>query len=214
MRGTTRRVDALEVEQLERRQRDRGVPGLRVGHVPVAGGDLGEEREDGVPEVAVPRHQLPGAPAEEPVRLRVLDLAPDDRPDDLPELGRVHLVVAGHHGGHVDPLRDRPAIAADDGGPDAAVAVVLDHLDPRVAGRAGARRGRVARSVVDHEDAVDERRDPRQRRPDQLLLVVRGHDDGDCLPVDQSANLTRSRTQTARKPSRQVMFLPSSNVRP
>ena len=71
-------VDPVEVEQLQVRQRDRRVAGLRVGHVPVAGGDLREQREHRVAEVAVARDHLPRLAGEEAVRLGVVDVAARD----------------------------------------------------------------------------------------------------------------------------------------
>ena len=56
-------------------------------------------------------------------------------------------------------------------GADAAVALVLDDLDARVADRSCALHCRVARAVVDDVYAIDERGDAAQRRRDQLLLV-------------------------------------------
>ena len=53
---------------------DRRVSGLRVGDVPVARGDLREERQECVPEVPVVRDQVPRLTREQPVCLRVVDL--------------------------------------------------------------------------------------------------------------------------------------------
>ena len=115
---------------------DRRVAGLRVGDVPVAGRDLRQQREHGVAEVAVARDQLPRAAREEAVRLRVVDLAAGDRAGDRLQVGRVHLVVAGHDAGDVDSVLERPAVAGQDRGADALVLLVRDHLDARVAARA------------------------------------------------------------------------------
>ena len=82
------------------------------------------------------------------------------------------------------PSCERAPIAGDDRGADAAVAVVRNDLDARVSARAGALGGRVAGAVVDDVDPVDERRDAGERRRDQLLLVVRGHDDRDALALE------------------------------
>jgi len=97
---------------------------------------------------------------------------------------------------------------------DSLVALVRDHLDARVAERARALRGSVRRAVVDDVDAVDETGDPAERRADQLLLAVCGHDDCHGLSLEhQSRNRTRSRTNIALKPSRHVIFLPSPRPR-
>ena len=128
--------------------------------MPVARGDLRQQREHGVAEVAAARDQLPGAAADQPVRLRVVDLAAHDRPEDPLELVGVHLVVARHHRRHVDPLGERPLVAGDDRRADAAVALVDDHLDRGSATARAPLGGRVARGVVDDDDPVDEVRDP------------------------------------------------------
>src|SRR5581483_8317291 len=46
--------------------------------------------------------------------------------------------------------------------------------------------------VVDDDDPVDELRDPAERRADQRLLVVRGHDDPDSLPFEHAESLSQS----------------------
>ena len=90
---------------------------------------------------------FPRPAGDQPVRLRVVDLAARDRADDALQLGRVHLVVARHHARHVDAARrERALVAGDDRGADAAVVLVDDHLDARVARRrARARPSRRAR---------------------------------------------------------------------
>ena len=50
--------------------------------MPVAGGDLRQQRQDRVAEVAVPRDQLPRLAGDEPVRLRIVDLAAGNRAGD------------------------------------------------------------------------------------------------------------------------------------
>jgi hypothetical protein len=59
---------------------------------------------------------------------------------------------------------------------------VRDHLDALVR-CARAFRGRVGRSVVDDEDAVDDLRDSRNGRADERFLVVSGDNDGDRLSL-------------------------------
>ena len=128
-------VEPVEVEQLEILQRDGGEAGLRVGNVTVARGDLRQHRQDRVTEVAVARDQLPGLPGEEAVCLRIVELAARNRLDEVPQVLGVHLVVGRHHGGDVDPLRERGLVAGDDRRPDALVPLVLDHLDARIGER-------------------------------------------------------------------------------
>jgi hypothetical protein len=113
---------------------ERGVARLRVGDVPVAGRDLRQQREDGVAEVAVTRDQLPGLPGDQPVRLRVVDLAAGDRGDERLEIVRVHLVVRRHHTGDVDPFLQRTPVAGDDRRADPLVPLVDEDGDSRVAG--------------------------------------------------------------------------------
>ena len=105
--------------------------------MPVAGGDLRQQREHRVAEVAVARDHLPRLAGEEPVRLRVVDVAARDRAGEHLEVVRVHLRVGRHHRGDVDPVVARLLVAGDDRAADAEVALVLDQLDARV-GRARA----------------------------------------------------------------------------
>src|SRR5215213_7491532 len=71
-------VDAVEVEQLERLEVHGRVARLRVRDMPVAGRDLRQEGEHGVPQVARARDELPSLAGEEPVCLGVVDLVGDD----------------------------------------------------------------------------------------------------------------------------------------
>ena len=156
------RVEAVEVEEAQRLQRDRRVAGLRVGHLPVAGGDLREEGEDRVAEVAVAGDELPGLPGEEAICLRVVALAGDDSTDEGAEVGRLHLVVRCHDAGDVDLEVAGALVAGDDGRPDAGVALVADDLDPGI-GDGRALDGCVARAVVHDEDPDRRTRGSRAR---------------------------------------------------
>ena len=97
-------VEAREVEAAERVEREGRVARLRVGDVPVARRDLREEREHGVAEVAGARDQLPRLAGDEPVRLRVVDLAAGDGLDEREQVGGIHLVVRSHHADDVETL--------------------------------------------------------------------------------------------------------------
>ena len=108
----------------------------------------------------------------------------EDRLDEREQVGRVHLVVGRHHADDVEALLERPFVAGDDRGADAAVPLPGDQLDSRVCRRAHGLGGPVGRGVVDDEDPVDELGDPGEGRPDQPLLVVGGDDDRNALPVD------------------------------
>ena len=66
-----------------------------------------------------------------------------------------------------------------------------DHLDAGVADRPRARGRLVRRGVVDDVDPVDEVRDPPQGLGDEMLLLERGHDDGDTLALDHQRPVTR-----------------------
>ena len=114
--------------------------------MPVARRDLREQAEHRVADVATAGDQLPRTAREQPVRLRVVELAANDRQRERLELVRVHLVVAGHHGDRVDARGQRALVAGDDRGADATVAFVADDLDSRVVDRsAHAARSRRSR---------------------------------------------------------------------
>jgi hypothetical protein len=101
--------------------------------------------------------------------------------DEALEVLRIHLVVGGHDRGDVDPLVDSALVAGHDRRADALVPLVLDHLDALVLERAGSLDGRVLRGVVHDVDAVDECGDRGDGLAEELLLVVRGHDDRHTL---------------------------------
>ena len=180
VREAVARVDAIEVERLERSLPDRRVAGLRISDVPVARRDLRQQRQHRVAEIARARDQIPRLARHEPVRLRIVDLAARHRDGQRLEVARIHLVVGRHHAGDVHPLGECALVATHDRGADTTVAFELDHLDARVARSARALGGGVSRPVVHDVDAVDERWNAGQRRLDQALLVVRGDDDRDA----------------------------------
>ena len=155
-----------------------------VGDVPVAGGDLRQEGENGVTEIARARDQIPRLSGRQSVRLRIIELAARNGRDERLEVCGVHLVVRGHHADDVDTVRERALVAGDDRSTDAAVAVVRHDLDAGVALAMRALDRRVARAVVDDVDRGRRRRECRRASRDQLFLVVRGHDDRDALAVD------------------------------
>ena len=194
VREAVARVDAVEVERLEHRQGDRRVAGLRVGDVPVAGGDLRQQGKHGVAEVARVRDQLPGLAGEEAVCLGVVDLAAGDRLGDRLELAGIHLVVGRHDAGDVDPLLDRAPVARDDRRANATVPFVRDEDDAGIGlgGGAGSLGGVVGRGVVDDDHTVDEVRDPRQRLRQQDRLVVGRDHHGNALAVEHPGRLRRS----------------------
>ena len=106
---------------------------------------------------------------------------------------RIHLVVAVHHDDDVKPVGEGPAVAGDGRGADTAPALVREHLDARVAELERPFPRAVGGAVVDDEDPVDERRDSAERRGDQRLLVVRGHDDPHALALEHPERLTTRR---------------------
>src|SRR5262245_60914037 len=134
----------------------------------------------------MPRDQLPRLSADEAVRLRVVDLAARDGQHDRLEVVRVHLVVGGHDARDVDPLLERALVAGEDRRADTAVALAREDRDPRISCGGGVRAPRraVARGVVDDDDPVDEVGHRCERHGEQLLLVVRRHDDGHSLALD------------------------------
>jgi hypothetical protein len=152
--------------------------------VPVARSDLGEHRQRGIAEVARARDQLPRLAGEQPVRLRVVDLAAGHRANERLEISRIHLVVTRHDADDVELLLERALVPGDDRCADTAVALVNDELDACIAEGADALGCRVDRSVVDHDDPVDEARDAAQRLRDQVLLVVRRYDDRNALALE------------------------------
>ena len=181
--------------------------------MPVPGGDLRQEREHGVAQIASARDDLPGLARDEAVGLRVLHVASRDGADEPRQLRRIHLVVGRHHAGHVDALFESAPVAGHDRRAHARVLAVGDHLDPCVVHGARLCRGPVPRAVVDDVDAIDEVRDPAQGLHDQALLVVRGHDDGHALALEHqpevaercrratNGSATRARIAPTRRPT-------------
>ena len=179
--------------------------------MPVARRDLREQAEHGIAEIAAARDQLPGAAGEESIRLRVVELTAHDRRRERLQLVRVHLVVAGHHRDRVDSGRQCQLVAGDDRCTDPAVAIVRDDLDTRVVGRARTLGCRIGRGVVDDEDPVDEAGNALNSGCDQLLFVVRRHDDGNALTLEHGPIVRRRAVGPPldrRTPSRVHVILP------
>lgn len=177
-------VDAVEGKLGERFYRDRRVAVLGVHHLPVARGDLGKEREDGVPEAPPRRHPLPIGLVDEAVALRVVGPPLDDRVEEGWKVGRVHLVVTGHHRGDVHSILDRPLVTGGDRRPDAPVRAVVDRDDPWIAPGVvlDDLPGPVGGAVVHRVDFRDVVGDAVEHLPDQLFLVVRRDHHGDPPP--------------------------------
>src|SRR3954451_14677706 len=182
------RVEALEVEQAERLEVDRRVARLGVGDVPVARGDLGQERKSGVAEVAGARDQLPRLPREEPVRLGVVALAGGDCVYEGLEVAGIHLAVGGHDGGDVVAVVGGTSITGDDRGADPCVLLVTDDLDALIR-PVRPLGGAVMRGVVDDEDRVDEVGDALQHPLDLRLLVVGRDDERDPFPLVHASSI-------------------------
>lgn len=180
------RVDIIETDSLQRPCGYCGEAVLGVHHLPVAGGHLGEEGEDGVTEEAPCAHALPVDGADQAVAHGVVALAVDDRVEELREECRVHLVVAGHHGGDLDAVGEGGPVAGDDRCTDTAVLRVADGDNSGVLLRVflDDRQRPVLRAVVDHVDLLHECRDGIERLADEELLVVCRNNHGDAaVPV-------------------------------
>ena len=148
--------------------------------MPVAGGDLGEQRKERIAQVADSRRLLPRDAAGEPVAFAVVGLAVGDGLEDLGQLLGVHLAVAGHDRHDLHLRLQRRLVAGGDGLAYTATGFVADELDA-VASVPGPvlddLGGLVGAAVVDHEDAVDELGHGGQHAFDLPLLVVsRDHD--------------------------------------
>ena len=112
--------------------------------MPVARGDLGQQRQHGVAEVPRARDQLPGLAGEEAVRLGVVDLAAGHRADQRLEVAGSIWLSAAITAIDVDAVGERLFVAGDDRGADAAVPLVAEHRDALAAGRLGRGDGAVA----------------------------------------------------------------------
>ena len=97
--------------------------------MPVAGGDLGEQRKERIAQVADSRRLLPRDAAGEPVAFAVVGLAVGDGLEDLGQLLGVHLAVAGHDRHDLHLRLEGRLVAGGDGFAHAAVDLMTDQLD-------------------------------------------------------------------------------------
>ena len=166
------------------RERDRRVAGLRVGDVPVARRDLRQQRQHRVAEIAVVRDQLPRATGERggsPWRSRPRRATTGPRSASSSS-GSIWLSPAITA---VTSIRPRARVVArDDRRSDATVRSCEITSTRGSPTRARPFGRRVARSVVDHEDPVDELRDPASVETISCSSSSRRHDDRDRLAVD------------------------------
>jgi hypothetical protein len=190
-------VDVVEVEGVQRRQRDGRVPVLWVADGPIAARDLGEPGEEVVAEESERRHPLARLRVEQSVALRVLGPSLDDGVQEAREVAGSHLAVAAHHRRDGDAVLTGPSVPRGDGRTHAAVLLVADgddapfevgSLDGSVLAVFDALRGRpddgpgvVGRPVVDDVDPVDVRGDRLDDGTYELRLVVGRYDDADCV---------------------------------
>ena len=188
--------------------------------MPVAGRDLRQQREDGVPEVARARDHLPRLAQEEPVRLRVLDLArATGSTGPWSSAGSIWLSAAITQATSISsasafrwPRRwpRRHLGSPDVGSPPACRVPRRRGALSRVASRGRRRRRRRGRR------SRGSRRSSRRR----TLLVVGEDDDRDPLPVEhQPEETARRRTngsaaKAATAPTRSPTSAPTrSDVR-
>lgn len=171
----------------------RGVPTLAVGDG-TPDGEPGEPAEDLAPEPSRHAHLPAHARIPEAVSLHVVGVPLHDRQHDGAKVIRIHLTVTRHHGDDVVRmigLRDRGAVSGRDRRAHAATAWMADHADARICGIERGPSRRVAASVVDDEDAVDERGHRRDHTADELLLLERGDDDDDAAALDHPTPRSR-----------------------
>ena len=125
-----RGVEVVEVDGFQGVGADGGVAGLGVGDVPVAGGDLGEQGQERVAQVADARRLLPGDAARQAVALAVVGLAIGDRLEDQGQLLGVHLAIARHDRDHLHAVVERRLVTGGDRFADAAVDLMTDQHHP------------------------------------------------------------------------------------
>jgi hypothetical protein len=126
------------------------------------------------------------APAAAPRADHEVGTSLEDRPHHVHELGRVVAAVPVEEDEHL-----RPRGGGDAG--EARVAVAAPRLAHHRRARLPGHVGRpVARAVVDDDHLVHERRDLADDRPDGLLLVQGGNDDGDAESAHRGASLAHA----------------------
>ena len=160
-----------------------GVPVGGIEHAPVSRRQLGEDRKHGVSENADPRHARDIAQVVEPVALRVVGLAGDDRRDEIAQQPRIHLSVTVDFHDHRCAIVDRGAIARHHGAPDTLVRRMPEDADSLVA---AIRRDEVPRAlgagVVDDVDARAFRPDGGDHAGDVPGDAEARNDDGNARP--------------------------------
>ena len=103
-----------------------------VEQVPVAGGDLVEERQHGVAEQADGGHGLDLLQVEEAVALGVVGFAGQNGRHEVGHHARVHLPVAVDLDHDVHAIVQRGHVTGNDCRPHTSIDLVADDLHPRV----------------------------------------------------------------------------------
>ena len=125
----------------------------------------------------------------EPVSFCVVRATREDGREELREIARVHLPVAGHHDADLDVELERTAITRHDCSSHTPIHRMANEVEtPSLARRGGRGTDDLARfistRIVHHDDHIDENGDAPNRREDTSLLVVGRHDDTDTLALE------------------------------
>ena len=163
---------------------DRGIAVGRVDDVPVARGELRQDREDRVAPQTHARHGRQLVELVEAVALRVVGFAREQRRDERRQQLGSHLPVAVDLHEDRRALVERGTVAGDDGTADALVRRLPDHADARILAPV---RYDIARMlgtrIVDHVDEPAFRPDPANDTENAGSNAIARDDDGDARGV-------------------------------
>jgi len=173
------------------------VPVGGIEDVPVAGGELAQERQYEVSQVAGQRHAAQRTPTQETVALGQVRLAEDDRLEQGGQLIRIHLVVAVHLDDQLGATLKGTAYAGRHRRRDTAIAFVADDLDAFVSPGNGSGDDVLLGAVVHHDDIVDKRRNAAQHCRKLICHIEAGDDDRDSLTVQHVGSTIPHRSRSA-----------------
>ena len=151
--------------------------------MPVAAGDLGQQRQNTVAYIPVTGNDIPGVAMKQAIALGIIYPFQGHRPDEVFKICRVHLSVSGHDHRNIDVILQARLVAGAYRCPYAPVFFVADQNDsgvgfhpfPHLIGCG------ILAEIIDDKNLIDPVRQVLKDLLDQLLLIVSRNHNGNHL---------------------------------
>ena len=148
--------------------------------MPVAAGDLGQQRQHAVPDIPMPGNDIPGFSIKQTIALGIIHPFQSHRPDDVFKVCRVHLSVPGHNHCDIDIVFETRLVPGAYRRPHAPVFFVTDQNDSRVGFHSFPHLigCGILTEIINDKNLIDPVRQVLKSLLYQLLLIVSGNHNG------------------------------------